>query len=295
LLVSLTPTTRATNQVQFTAHVDMSKPNEITGNAKLAANALDFTRYYDLFGGQSKNASAKPAPPQPPSKPAPAPAPPAGAGRQMRDFTVQGNIGRIYLHELEITNFELLTRLNGDQIVLDPCKLWLNGAPVATTVKLDRGTNGQRYDLNFSAQAIPLAPLVNSFQPERKGILSGTLTAAANVKGEGTSGESLQKTLAGKFDIASTNLNLAVENIPNDSVYARPIKVVLNAIVLLPDLIKNPGNATSLLQGLVGGLGGNRASDATASTGSGPLDLRKSPINVIALRGDMGAGKIQLQ
>ncbi|HWH68331.1 MAG TPA: hypothetical protein VNT26_03060, partial [Candidatus Sulfotelmatobacter sp.] len=73
LLVSLTPTARATNQIQLTGHVDMSQTNAIQGNLKLAADSLDFTSYYDLFAGQKKapeSAAAAPATPTP----APAPA-----------------------------------------------------------------------------------------------------------------------------------------------------------------------------------------------------------------------------
>ena len=55
LQIALTPTARATNQLQLSGRVDLSKTNAISGNLKLAADSLDFTRYYDLVAG-GKNA-----------------------------------------------------------------------------------------------------------------------------------------------------------------------------------------------------------------------------------------------
>ena len=49
--ITLTPTARATNQVQLSGQVDMSQTNAIQGNLKLVADSLDFTSYYDLFMG----------------------------------------------------------------------------------------------------------------------------------------------------------------------------------------------------------------------------------------------------
>ena len=74
--ITLTPTARATNQVQLSGQVDMSQTNAIQGNLKLVADSLDFTSYYDLFmggkqapatrGGDHRAARPRPRPrPQP--------------------------------------------------------------------------------------------------------------------------------------------------------------------------------------------------------------------------------------
>ncbi len=65
--ITLTPTTRAANQLQFSGQLDLSKPGVTQGQLKLAADALDLTDYYDLFGGGNKAAAktgtaASPAP-----------------------------------------------------------------------------------------------------------------------------------------------------------------------------------------------------------------------------------------
>jgi hypothetical protein len=156
---------------------------------------------------------------------------------------------------------------------------------VNTTLDLDLGVPGFKYDLSLSAQAIPLAPLVNSFQPDRKGMLSGTLTAHMKLAGAGTTGASLQKNLTGQFDLASTNLNLSVDSIQGNTFYTRLLKTLVTTIAVIPDLAKNPASgAASLL-----GLGGSSAG------GGGTTDLKKSPINSIILRGDAGSGRVDLQ
>jgi hypothetical protein len=290
--ITLTPTARATNQVQLSGAVDMSQTNAIQGNLKLVADSLDVTSFYDLFMG------AKPAPGKgaaTASAPASAPAS-ADANKEpeaiklpLRNFMASGTIGRFYLHEVEITNWQTTVKIDGGHVVLNPFKLALNGAPVNTTLDLDLGVPGWKYDWSLSAQAIPLAPLVNSFQPERKGVLSGTLTAQMKFAGAGTTGASLQKNLTGQFDLTSTNLNLLVDNIKGTNVYTRLLKTLVKTITVIPDLAKNPtSTATSLLQGFTGS-GSSSGSSGTTS------DLAKSPINSIILHGTAGSGRVDLQ
>ena len=88
--------------------------------------------------------------------------------------------------------------------------------------------------------AIPLAPLVNSFQPERKGQIGGTMTAQGHISGAGITGASLQKNLAGQFDVTSTNLNLNVVNIKSSM-----LKTLINVVAGIPELIRNPAGTVS--------------------------------------------------
>jgi hypothetical protein len=296
--ITLTPTARATNQVQLSGVVDMTQTNAIQGNLKLVADSLDFTTYYDLFmGGQPAPATGT-APSPSRTTATPPPTTPADANKELApmtlplsNFTAQASIGRLYLHEVEITNFQMTTKIDGGHVVVNPFKLALNGAPVSSTVDLDLGVPGWKYDTSLSAQSIPLAPLVNSFQPERKGILSGTLTAQAKLAGAGTTGPNLQKYLAGKFDIGSTNLNLSVDNIEGKTFYTRLLKTLVKTITVIPDLAKSPAStAASLLQGLTGS-----GSSTSSSSSGGTLDLAKSPINAILLRGSVGSGRVDLQ
>ena len=292
-LITLTPTSRATNQVQLSGQVDMSRTNATQGNLKLMADSLDVTSYYDLFMGQ------KPAPQKAAATPAPRTAPvatkvdankePEAMKLPLHNFSVAASIRRFYLHEIEIADWQTTVAIDGGRVVLNPFKLALNGAPVNTTLNLDLGVPGYKYDASLSALAIPLAPLVNSFQPDRKGILSGTLTAQAKLGGAGITGAGLQKSLTGQFDISSTNLNLSVDNIQGNTFYTRLLKTLAKTIGVIPDLAKNPsGTTSSLLQGLTGS--GGSSSSSGAST-----NLSKSPINSIILLGTAGSGRVDLQ
>jgi hypothetical protein len=148
---------------------------------------------------------------------------------------------------------------------------------------VDMGVPGYKYDLSLNAKSIPLAPLVNSFQPERKGQVGGTLTATATLDGAGTTGENLQKNLKGDFDVASTNLNLQVVNIKNAL-----LKTLVNVVGRIPSLTKGGGNAASLLLGSL-----TSSSSSTNSTLSD--DLAKSPLDQVAVKANIGTGRVALQ
>lgn len=283
--LTLTPTDRAKNELNLTGNVDASKSNAITGHLKLAAESLDVTRYYDLFAGKSKPAASPTA-----TKPAPAPeTAPANPDQEppamtlpFQNFTFDLNISRFYLREVAITNLLSTARIDGGHVVLKPCSLTLNGAPVSATVDLDLGMPGYKYDVAFDVKFVPLAPLVNSFMPDRKGQMAGATTASAQLKGAGITGASLQKNLTGQFDFAATNLNLAVANVRSPL-----LKTVINVIVSIPDLIKNP---TAALGNLLSGLTGSGAAKSSWTDA-----LTASPIDVILARGTAGGGRVQLQ
>jgi uncharacterized protein involved in outer membrane biogenesis len=283
--LALTPTARGSNVVQLTGRLDMTHTNFTEGNLKLAADSLDLTTYYDLFGGQQK-AGEKPAaavPTKPASAPSGAAAPeqePAPVQLPLRNFVAEATIGRLYLHEVVISNFQSTTKLDGSRVALNPFQFSLNGAPVSSTVNADLSTPGYQYDFSLSAQAIPLAPLVNSFQPDRQGQVGGTLSAQAQIKGAGITGASLQKNLVGQFDVGSTNLNLAVVNIRNPL-----LRTLINVVGTLPELLKNPEGAVGSLIGQLTGKGSGGLVD----------DFSKSPVNEISARGSVGTGKFTLQ
>lgn len=285
--LTLTPTDRAKNALNLTGSVDASKSNAITGTLKLAAESLDVTRYYDLFAGKPKSAAsptaAKPAPaPETPPAPTNPDQEPPAMTLPFQNFTFDLNIGRFYLREVDISNMVTTARIDGGHVLLKPCSLTLNSAPVSAALDLDLGVPGYKYDVAFDVNAVPLEPLVNSFMPEQKGQMAGTTIASAQIKGAGVTGASLQKNLAGQFAFAATNLNLSVTNVRSPL-----LKTVIGVIGSIPDLIKNP---TSALGNLVGGLVGG-----TTAKGSWSDSLANVPIDVIQARGTAGGGRVQLQ
>ncbi len=288
--ITLTPTQRAKNELKLNGQVDMSHTNAIQGNLKLAADSLDVTSYYDLFAKQEKPATPDKKPATASTKPSrstTAAATPHAPEKEpeakqlpFRNFTADVSIGRFYLREVEITNLHTATKIDGAHVLLNPFQLALNGGPITATADVDLGVPGYKYDASFSAQAVPLAPLLNSFEPERKDQMHGAFSAQAKVTGTGTTGASLQKSLSGQFDINSTNLNLSVINIKSPL-----IKAIISVVATIPELLRDPtAGVTSLLKDVTG-LGGGGLAD----------ELKRSPIDAIIARGVVGSGRMDLQ
>jgi hypothetical protein len=278
-LAKLVATPRAKNELSLAGRVDMTKPEAITGSLKLTAEALDLTAYYDLFTGTTVSSPTKPA------KPAPAvddSKEPDAMTLPFHDFTFEANLARIYLREIDIANLQANAQLDGGHAVVKPLQCSLNGAPVKGSLDLNLGVPGFQYEFTFDASQVPMAPLVNSYQPERKGQIAGTATATAQLKGTGVTGENLQKNLTGQFDLVATNLNLSLGNVRTPV-----IKSVINIVAGIPNAIRNP---TAAVGNLLGNLLG-----AKNESGGVMDDFMKSPVNAIVAHGTAGDGKIELK
>lgn len=288
LEIALTPTERAKNELQFQGHVDMSKTNTITGSLKMSADSLDLTSYYDLFtatnkttakeSGRNKSQNTANAPSSQPAQE------PTTNALPFRNFTVDASVRAFYLREIAATNFQTTIKLDGTHILLKPFQLTLNGAPMFATADVDMSVPGYKYALTYDTTNVPFAPLWNTFKPEEKGKVGGTLTAYANISGTGTSGETLQKTLTGNFHVGTTNLNLEVSKLKS-----RMLKLLVQVVAKAPQLIENP---EATLGGIVTGVGG---SVFGGSHGGLEGNLSQSPIDVITATGKAGNGHITLQ
>jgi hypothetical protein len=239
--LTLTPTARAKNELRLTGTVDYSNTNAITGSLRLAADALDATAYYDLLAKPEQTGETPP-----PATPAPAPQSateekePEPVSLPVQNFTCEVAIGRLYLREVDIANFQTTAKLDGGHIVLKPCQLTLNGAPVNATVDLDLGVLGYKYDIVAKADKVPLVPLVNSFSPTYRDKANGDLSADIQIKGAGITGRSLQKSLSGQITLSLTNANIQVVG-PKVKNILTPIALVLGA----PELISSPLDSVS--------------------------------------------------
>jgi hypothetical protein len=274
--LDLTPTGRASNTLHLDGNADISQADAITGNFKVAADSLDVTSYYDLLSSiKPAAANIQPAAASVTAASNPGQEPEA-MKLPLKNFTFDLNIGHLYLREVDITNWVATALLEGGHVVLQPCLLTLNGAPVKAATDLHLDVPGYAYDVTFSADGIPLTPLVDSFAPDRKGQIAGTTSISVQVKGAGLTGVSLQKNLSGQFNFASTNLNLSLANVRSPL-----INSVINVIVGLPDLISNPAAA-------LGNWFGKKKS-GWADT------LTSSPIDAINLQATAGDGQVQLQ
>jgi uncharacterized protein involved in outer membrane biogenesis len=277
--ITLTPTKRAQNQVRLQGQMDYSQPNAVRGNLKLTADSLDVTSYYDLFAGGPKGGN-KPAAAAPQTLPES-----VGAGQEpppknfpLKNFIVAADIGKFYLREIEITHWQTTMTVDGGHVVVKPFQLTLNGAPVNGTVDLNLGVPGYKYDLTLNAEHVPVAPLVNTFMPDRKGQMGGTFTAQAKFSGAGITGAGLQRNLTGQFAGGVTNLNLAVENVRSPT-----LRTVINVVATLPQLLSDPASA------VVSWI------DQATGHGGGLMDtLRQSPIQIINAQIKAGGGRIDL-
>jgi hypothetical protein len=279
--VTLTPTVQAKNTVNLTGTVNLTNSEAISGNLKLAAESLDFTRYYDLFAA-STSTPTTPAPsdqtkPAPTETPAPAPeTEPEAIMLPVENFVFEMAVGRLYLREVDVADLKTVATINGSKVVLQPCQMRVNGAPIELIANLDLGVPGYRYDIKLDVQSLPLTPVVNTFQPELIGQIGGHLLAKAELRGAGVTGASLQTNLVGQFDVLATNLNLSISHVRS------PVATtIINVIVRLPELIRNP----SAFLGL----------DAGAESGGWSEEITAQPIQVVLLQGRAGEGKITMQ
>jgi uncharacterized protein involved in outer membrane biogenesis len=285
--IGLTPTAKAKNEVVLSGHVDATQTNAIKGNLKLAAESLDLTTFYDLFMGEKPAASKQASGgttstwsspnTQSQAKPEQEPAP---INLPLQNFTIDASAGKIYLHEVELSGLQTTVKIDGGHVVIDPCKVTLNGAPATAKVDLDMRVTGFKYDLALNATGVPLAPYVNTFTPERKGTLSGTATANAQFKGQGITGPSLQKYLSGEFGMASTNLDLSIQQLRD-----KRLKAIVTVVAGLPSILKDPtGAGLSIL--------GSAFGSSTNGLGS---ELGKSPIQAVSASGQVGGGVFNLK
>lgn len=230
--LTLTPTARAKNELNVTGTVDYSNANAITGKLKIAAEALDATAYYDVFTKTDESSPAESTAAPTTSTPAKEP---DALTLPVRNFVCEVAIGRLYLREVDIANFQTTATLDGGHVVLKLCQPRLNGAPVTASVELDLGVRGYKYDIAGNGAKIPLAPLVNSFSSTYRNKAKGDLVADIEVKGAGITGRSMQKSLTGEITLVVTNANIQVVS-PNVKHVLAPIALVLGA----PELLSTP-------------------------------------------------------
>jgi hypothetical protein len=221
--------------MQLGGRVDLTKSNAITGALKLTAESIDVTPYYDLFMEKPKTTTTTTGTTTaPPTTPAPGGVEkePDPVTMPLKDFTVDLAIGKFYLREIEITNWLATLKLDTSRVVLDPFQLALNGAPVMAATDLDLSVPGYRYDIRATADRIPIEPLANSLAPERRGQTKGDLIARLNIKGAGTTGANLQKSLAGDSFLSFTNA--AIQLVGRDGILPTPDWVARYAKMVNP-------------------------------------------------------------
>jgi hypothetical protein len=283
LRIDLGKTALAANQLVLKGLVDLAT-NAAPSSLSIQSDGLDLTPLYNLLAGPAKT-NATTAPATAASKPVATtePGEPAPITLPLRQLAVDVNIAKILLREIEIADWKTRLSLKDSVIAIDPLSLKINGAPITAKVTANVGVPGYRYDTQLRIERLPLEPFINSFAPERKGQIHGTLLANANIRGAGVTGASLSSNLNGGFTFTATNLNLKLGDTKTPL-----IRTVINVVTALPKLIQNPGaQVGSWLGQLTGG--------AQAKTGSWVDDLEAEPLDVIDLSADIGNGAVSLK
>lgn len=237
LLLTLPPTPRASNRTQLSGRLDGSKTNVYAGQLTLKSEALDLTAAYELYRHLTATPQATPTEQAatPPVKPDDEP---AAIKLPLDRFGIELNVGRLYLGEVAITNWQTSAQINQGVVTVNPLQLLLNGAPIKATGTWNPGLRGYVYDVSFNADKIPLSPLANTFLPSFKEQTLGDLSAQGAVKGAGVTGTSLQKNLAGHLNFVLTNANIQMVS-PRSRQLLAPVATVLG----LPEITQSPLNA----------------------------------------------------
>ncbi len=251
--LTLTPTARAKNVLQLAGKLDLTKTNAITGSVKLTADSLDLTPYYDLFDDPNKKKSPPKSAPAGPTE-AQANTEPEAVILPLRQFTLDANIGKLYLREIAVANFVAAAKIDGGRINLKPLQFTINNAPVNASADLNLGVAGYQYDLALKADKIPVEPIANSFSPVYKGQANGDVFANLKITGAGVTGVSLRKNLNGQVALNFTNANIKLVG-PKVRAVLIPIALLLN----VPEMLNSPLNYIS----------------TDLSLGNGNIDVRR--------------------
>jgi hypothetical protein len=239
----LTPTSRATNQINITGQADWSNLKAIAGDLKIQADSIDTTPYYEMFAATSTNQPAKA------STPSAATNATAVAGNEEPDpvnlpigkLNVGLNVGRFYFKQIEITNWVATTKIDGSHIVLNPFQFYFNGAPINSTVDADLGVKGYKYEVALKIDKLSLEPIVVSFMPEKAGSIKGLLISDISIKGAGIKDPDLTRNLIGQIAVSVTN---AVVQITNSS-WLSGVMLPVATSLKVPELMSDPLNSIS--------------------------------------------------
>ena len=237
LQVSFAPTQRAPrNDLTASGRLDLSTPGITTGRLTVKSEVLDVTQLYDSFGVKQTSAAtpagaATPLAPAPASKVEPEP-----TTLPLR-LIAEANLGQVFLRELNLQNCQITAKVDGGKVMLKPCQLALNGAPVNATVDVKLGVTGYTYALSMQMAGVPLEPIANTFSPDTRGQYQGFILANAQLKGAGVTDASLQKNLSGQANFTFTNANLQLVG-PK----AKRLIVPIATLLRVPDITQSPVN-----------------------------------------------------
>lgn len=233
LILNLGSTARVPkNEIEVRGKLDPSDTNRLKANLDIASSAVDLTPWYEALAG----APSSTAPPSPAKPAATAPATePAAVQTPFQPAQWNIRLGRLFLGEIGLSNMVCQGEIQGGKVSIKPLQFVMNRTTNAFSGDIDMGVAGYRYDLSLRAPSLALEPFVNTFVPNYRGQFQGNLIANAQVKGAGTTGTNLRKSLGGQLGVSVTNANLHIVS-PRLKAILTPIAIALR----LGDLLKSP-------------------------------------------------------
>ena len=145
LLLKLSPTVRAKNELKVQAHLDMGKTNASPSQMTVQSDSLDVSPYlrdvrrkYCDESWRRPTCRAPPPSRQPPIEAAAS----SGAGASgvaFQQFNGDVKIGRLHPREIAITNLQANAKIKGDELTVRPIDLTLNGGPVNASAMFNLG------------------------------------------------------------------------------------------------------------------------------------------------------------
>jgi len=215
--ITLAPTDRARNEIQFTGHFNQEPPEAPVGKLEIVADTLDITPYYDAFVGPTAPAPAEDTTQEPPSEDPDTPAPsaeprtePDPVNLPLGRFDLSLNASHVYLREIDLSALELASVTTSNRITVSPLTFQLNGAPVNLAMDLDMSVPGYRYSLDCDVNHVRLKPIANSLLAMEKDTVEAELRVKGTLKGAGVTEPNLVRNTVGRLNVGITNAHLEV-------------------------------------------------------------------------------------
>ena len=174
----------AKNELVVSGSVDLSTNKPAPSTLAIRSEGLDLNPLHRLFAGdtgaQTKPTAPAPAAARPEVEPEPLSLP-------LSRLTADIDIAKVFLGTLVGENWKGHLEVDRSAITLKPFGLSLNGSPITLNALANVGVPGWQYDWAFKVARLDVAPLVDTFQPDYKGKITGHLSAEAAFKTPSTS------------------------------------------------------------------------------------------------------------
>jgi uncharacterized protein involved in outer membrane biogenesis len=132
----------------------------------------------------------------------------------LSNLNLEGNINIASLVFSGMTFKDILVHLlvEKNTVTIDKCAMKINEGDVSLTGKIQTNVPGFRYDAALEVKNLAVAPFVDSFVPQLRNVIEGTMSCQSSAKGQGLQPDSLAKNLSGNFSFTMSDGQLS--NVP---------------------------------------------------------------------------------